>query len=102
MFASSTVDVLLTHFLSSPTTDANRRESGSRGRWVLGTRRPWRRSGAVGVEVLLVRGALGGGRRWRQDGEVGVEVLLVRGALGGGLRWREVGAEATGREETRR
>ena len=71
VFASSTVDVLLTHFLSSPTTDANRRESGSRGRWVLGTRRG---------------GALGGGRRWRRGGEVGVEVLLVRGALGGGRR----------------
>ena len=47
VFASSTVDVLLTHFLSSPTTDANRRESGSRGRWVLGTRR----GGEVGAEV---------------------------------------------------
>ena len=59
VFASSTIDALLMYFLSSPTTDANRRESGSRGRWVLGTRRG---------------GALGGGRRWRRGGEVGAEV----------------------------
>ena len=44
------------------------------GAWDAARRRPWRRGGAVGVEVLLVRGALGGGRRWRRGGEVGAEV----------------------------